>query len=128
MLGIKQQITLVICSITMKMRKMRKKREKDVLGCAEQPLWQKILRTTAIYLIKTLNILFTLFVFFVFIAVLIEIKKSFVQWYALLIIGYIFITMCLFEIYSTKKTYTETIEILFVLSYLITYCVVLRYN
>ena len=64
----------------MKMRKMRKRREKDVLGCAEQPLWQKILRTTAIYLIKTLNILFTLFVVFVFvfvfIAVLIEIKKA----------------------------------------------------
>ena len=72
--------------------------------------------------------LFTLFVFFIFIAVLIEIKKSFVQWYALLVIGYIFITMCLFEIYSTKKTYTETIEILFALSYLITYCVVLRCN
>ena len=55
---------------------MRKKNaKKDFLGCSEQPLCQKILITTAIYLIKALDILFTLFVFFIFVGTIHEMAR-----------------------------------------------------
>ncbi len=106
---------------------MKKRSEKDVLGCDEQPLWKRMLITMAIYLIKTLDVMFTLFVLFAFFIVLIEIRHI-TEWYGILILGYIFVHMFWFDKYLTNKIPLEVIGILFVLSYLITYVVVLNYN
>lgn len=122
------QITLAICSITMKKRKMRKKNaRKDFLGCDEQPLWQKTLITTAIYLIKTLNILFTLFVFFIFVGTIHEMAR-YSKLYGIIFLCSLVLCLLLYDKFASDKISFKTTLILFIFSYWITYGLVLRYN
>ena len=71
----------------MKMRKMRKRREKDVLGCAEQPLWQKIVLQIIITFGQILKIIFVMVtVFFAVVAIRIAIKGE-AHWYNIPFVG-----------------------------------------
>ncbi len=106
---------------------MRKRREKDVLGCAEQPFWLKILKTTAIYLIKALDILFTLFVFFIFVGTIHEMAR-YSKLYGIIFLCSLVLCLLLYDKFASDKISFKTTLILFISSYWITYGLVLRYN
>ena len=108
--------------------KMKKKNvEKDFSGCAEQPLWQRILITATIYLIKIVDLLLTLLIFFVFVGTIDDIIK-YKNFYNLTLFCFLIICLFLCDRFANNKISFKIILILFLLSYWITYGVVLRYN
>ncbi len=107
---------------------MKKKSVKDVLGCDKQPLWQRVLVKTTIYLIEIIVMLLKLFLIFIFWGTLIDIKGYRTDLFTKLIIFCCLIgTTVSIECLSDKVS-AEIILFLFILSYWITYGVLLRYN
>ena len=68
------------------MRKMRKRRKKDVLGCAEQPLWQRIFITLCIWLYKIVQVCFLLLILFAFMVIIELTFRKVTEWYEVVLI------------------------------------------
>ena len=102
---------------------MKRKKEKDISGCDEQPLWQRVFK----YIVEIVIMLLKLFLITVFWGMLILIKghntDSFIK--LLILCCLIFVTL---SIECLDKVPAEIILLLFILSYWITYGVVLKCN
>ena len=106
---------------------MKRKKEKDISGCDEQPLWQRVSITTTVYLIKTADILFKIMLLFIFAGTLDDMKR-YSNFYGIILLSCLVMCLLFYGEFTNNRVSFKIIFILFILSYWITYGVVLKYN